>query len=234
MAVISLLSAAIAPGLTLLAYFYLKDRYDAEPFPKVVLMFMLGVFTVIPAIILQHGIEPLAGGHPFIYSFVVTAGLEESLKWLVLMLVIFNHKVFDEPYDGIVYAVAVSLGFATVENIMYAWFSPNSFSALLYRAFLPVSGHALFGVVMGYYLGKAKFTGQRNKFIAYSLLLPVIWHGLFDYILLSSEQYWAWFIFPFMLILWIRSMRNVNTANARSPFRWLKREEEIKLEEIRS
>jgi RsiW-degrading membrane proteinase PrsW (M82 family) len=228
----SILGAAVAPGFALLAYFYLKDRYDTEPFPKVLKLFLMGAVTVVLAVVLQHGLYISGDSHPFIFSFGVSAGIEELLKWTVLMAFIYNHSVFDEPYDGIVYAVAVSLGFATLENIMFA-FQQQSFSALLYRAFLPVSGHALFGVFMGYYLGKAKFTNQKWKYIAYSLCLPVLLHGLFDYIILTTNDYWAWFIFPLMLWLWIRSLRKVQSANSRSPFRWLKRDEEIKLEEIR-
>ncbi|MFD2611989.1 glutamic-type intramembrane protease PrsW [Paenibacillus gansuensis] len=233
LAVLSLLSSAIAPGAALLAYFYWKDRYDAEPFPKVFLMFILGAVAVLPAVFFQHGLQSFTGESTLAFSFISTSLVEESLKWIILMAIIYNHKVFDEPYDGIVYAVSVSLGFATVENILYAWYTQNTFSAMLYRAFLPVSGHALFGVMMGYYLGKAKFTSNKTKYIGYSLILPIVWHGLFDYILLSSAKYWAWFILPFMAVLWIRGLRKVHTANSRSPFRWLKRDEEVKLEEIR-
>lgn len=76
------------------------------------------------------------------------------MKWFVLYHLIFRHEAFDEPYDGIVYAVAVSLGYATLENIIYAFLNAASFSALMIRALLPVSAHALFGVMMGYYLGR--------------------------------------------------------------------------------
>ena len=68
---------------------------------------------------------------------------------------------FDEHYDGIVYGAAVSLGFATVENILYLF--ANGLESALGRAILPVSSHALFGVIMGYYLGKAKFSEGKEK-----------------------------------------------------------------------
>lgn len=225
----SVLSAAIAPGIALLAYFYLKDRYDTEPFSKVAGMFLIGILIVIPILFIQQQFNTESMHGPLSLSFLLSAGLEEFMKWMVLIIIVYRHPVFDEPYDGIVYAVAVSLGFATVENILYAWVQSLTFSELLIRAFLPVSGHALFGVMMGYYLGKAKFMNSPKKYLIYSLLLPVIWHGLFDYILITSKVYWAWIILPFMVLLWIRGIRKVNTANNRSPFRIVKREEEVNL-----
>lgn len=231
MALFPILAAAIAPGIALLAYFYLKDRYDTEPIHMVVKMFVLGMLVVVPTIILQRGMIMAFGDHIFISAFLNSGAAEEFIKWFVLYHIIYNHTEFDEPYDGIVYAVAVALGFATLENIFYAWFEQTSFQQLLVRALLPVSGHALFGVMMGYYMGKAKFTegSKSRRYLWLSLLFPIIWHGLFDYILLMFKSYWIWLIMPFMIVLWGRGLRKVNRANARSPFRVLKREEEVKL-----
>jgi RsiW-degrading membrane proteinase PrsW (M82 family) len=100
----------------------------------------------------------------------------------------------------------------------------------MFRALLPVSGHALFGVMMGYYMGKAKFgtPSEKNKLLLFSLLVPVFWHGLFDFILLQVTNNWIWFMVPLMVYLWLRSLSKVQRANARSPFRLVRREEEIK------
>ncbi|UVI33616.1 glutamic-type intramembrane protease PrsW [Paenibacillus spongiae] len=231
MLVLSILTAAIAPGVALLTYFYLKDRYDAEPVHVVVKVFFLGFLIVLPIMVIQRGLVLWWGDNPFVFSFIVSAGVEELVKWFVLYHIIYNHTEFDEPYDGIVYAVAVSLGFATVENVLYAVNQPTSFGPLLIRAFLPVSGHALFGVTMGYYFGKAKFasgTGIR-KFLLLSFMLPVLEHGVYDWIMGSGTVYWIWFIVPLMLYLWVKGLRKMNRANARSPFRILGREEEVKL-----
>jgi RsiW-degrading membrane proteinase PrsW (M82 family) len=170
------------------------------------------------------------GESPFIFSFVISAGVEEFFKWFVLYHIIYNHTEFDEPYDGIVYAVAVSLGFATLENVMYVFLEPATFGTLMMRALLPVSGHALFGVYMGYSLGKAKFSvGKSVKMHLWlALLLPLIWHGAYDFMLLTVPSTWIWLAVPFMLFLWFSGIRMVNNANAVSPFRFLKREEEIK------
>lgn len=222
----SLVTAAVAPGLALLAYFYLKDRYDSEPVHMVIRMFMLGVLLVFPTMVLQRGFILGTGENEFLFAFAISGGVEEFLKWFVIYNIIYTHAVFDEPYDGIVYCVAISLGFATLENVIYALVHRPSFSGLLFRAFLPVSGHALFGVIMGYYLGQAKFIRERErKYLWLSLLLPIVWHGAFDYILLVLKAYWIWAILPLMSYLWGKSLWKVQRANARSPFRSIPCEE---------
>lgn len=227
---LSVLAAAIAPGVALLAYFYWKDRYDAEPLSIVLKLFLTGVLIVLPAMVVQRGLTLWLGDSPILFSFVISAGVEELLKFFVLYHIIFNHTEFDEPYDGIVYATAVSLGFATLENVLYAFLQPATFGTLMARALLPVSGHALFGVFMGYSMGKAKFSaGKQVKYHLWmAVLIPLVWHGGYDFMMRTVPSDWIWVAVPFMFLLWFRGIRRVNRANAVSPFRWLKREEEIK------
>jgi len=222
-----LLAAAIAPGIALLAYFYWKDRYDAEPLPIVIRLFLTGALTVLPVMIIQRALTLWLGESPFAFSFIISAGVEEFIKWFVLYHIIYNHTEFDEPYDGIVYATAVSLGFATLENVLYAFTEPVTFGMLLARALLPVSGHALFGVFMGYSMGKAKFSaGSQAKLnLAASFALPFLAHGAFDFLLKTVPSEWLWIMVPFMLLLWLRGIRSVNRANSVSPLRLVKREE---------
>jgi RsiW-degrading membrane proteinase PrsW (M82 family) len=230
LSVFSVIMAAIAPGVALLAYFYLKDRYDTEPIHLVIKLFLFGVLLVFPVMVLQRAFVHGFGEDPFVLSFLISAGLEEFLKWFLVYFLIFKHASFDEPYDAIVYAVAVSLGFATLENVFYALFNSASISSLLYRAFLPVSGHALFGVMMGYHLGKAKFNPERKtRNLTYSLILPVFWHGVFDYVLLTAKTYWFWIMIPLMIFLWGRSLWNVSRANSKSPLRVLRHEDQVKI-----
>lgn len=227
----SLFAAAVAPGISLLTFLYLKDRYDSEPIYMVVRMFLFGVLIVLPVMVLQRGFELLPGSHPLLFSFGFSAGIEEAVKWFIFYNIIFNHTEFDEPYDGIVYAAAISLGFATLENVLYAVFSPMTFGTLLIRALLPVSGHALFGITMGYYFGKAKFSSGRARrmFLAISIFMPVLWHGSYDWIITSQIKVWLWVMIPFMIFLWIWGLNQINHANARSPFRVTLMDEEVKL-----
>ncbi|MCL6459238.1 MAG: intramembrane metalloprotease PrsW [Gorillibacterium sp.] len=220
--VLSLIAAAAAPGFALLTYLYLKDRYETEPIKIVLRMFLCGALSVFPVMVLQRALILSFGENIFMFSFVYSAGMEELVKWSILYLLIYKHIAFDEPYDGIVYAAAVSLGFATLENVFYALTSFTTFSQIMLRALLPVSGHALFAVVMGYYMGRAKFSSKRStslKFLAFSLLMPILYHGIFDYILTDYQTYWVWLMAPLMIFLWSRSLWKIKHANSTSPFR---------------
>ncbi|TVY11586.1 glutamic-type intramembrane protease PrsW [Paenibacillus cremeus] len=230
MSVLSVLMAAIAPGVALMSYFYLKDRYDPEPISLVLKLFLFGVLLVFPVMVLQRALVQGLGENPFVFSFLTSAGIEEFFKWFLVYFIIFKHTSFDEPYDGIVYAVATSLGFATLENVLYAFLNDSGFSALMMRAFLPVSGHAMFGVIMGYHLGKAKFSPDGgNKHLLLALVLPLFWHGVFDYTMLVTKTYWIWFMVPLMAFLWMRSLWKVNRANAKSPLRVIHPEDQVKI-----
>jgi len=226
---VPLLVAAVTPGISLLTYFYLKDRYDAEPIRNVLRLFIIGLLLVFPTMFIQRGAVLWLGDSPFTFSFLISGGIEEFLKWFIIYFTIFNQTIFNEPYDGVVYTVAVSLGFATLENVLYAFAQPADPLSLLIRALLPVSGHALFAVIMGFYFGKAKFSGElQRKMLLYSLALPILAHGLFDYIQMAFNASWTWTIIPFIAMLWICAMILVRKALDISPFRYVFQDEMVK------
>lgn len=212
---LGIFSAGIAPGLALLSYFYLKDEVESEPIPVVFRTFLYGALLVFPIMFLQHVLETeqlFVNG--WMVAFFSSGLLEEFFKWFILFYAVYQHVAFDEPFDGIVYGAAVSLGFASAENIFYL--VGNGLEHAIGRALLPVPSHALFGVIMGYYLGKSKFTTSGGKkWIMLSLLVPVILHGSYDYILITQEH-WLYYIMPFMIFLWWFGLRKVKMARALS------------------
>ena len=138
-------------------------------------------------------------------AFLSSSLLEEFFKWFILFYAIYQHVELDEPFDGIVYGVAVSLGFATVENIFYL--IANGIEHAMARALFPVSSHALFGVIMGFYIGKAKFTeGKKAKWVILSLLFPFILHGSYDlYFNLTRKLVIYYFAFyDLSMVVWIK------------------------------
>jgi protease PrsW len=114
-----ILSAGIAPGLALLSYFYLKDQYEHEPILFVFKTFMYGAILTFPIMFFQHVFisENVLRG-TFGNAFIGTSLLAEFFKWFILYFAVYMHRDFNKPYDGIVYGVSVSLGFATIENIL--------------------------------------------------------------------------------------------------------------------
>ncbi len=199
LALIIIISAGAAPGLALLTYFYLKDDYEPEPVLLVLRMFFFGMLIVIPVMFAQYVVDTEFFSPRGMESFLISL-MEEVCKWSIVYIM-FRNPEFDEPYDGIVYSTSVALGFATLENVLYL--HVHGVSLAFTRAVLPVSGHALFGVIMGFYFGKAKFyieTERRCLFLAF--FLPFILHGSYDYILLMQQK-WIYFMLPFMIFLWV-------------------------------
>lgn len=75
----------------------------------------------------------------------------------------------------------VSMGFACTENIMYV--IEGGYQTAILRAFTAIPAHATFGVLMGFYMGKAKFSKNRTLFNLTGLLLAVLFHGAYDFFL---------------------------------------------------
>ena len=106
---------------------------------------------------------------------------------MLIQLCLLVQKAFDEPLDGIIYAVMVSMGFATLENIIYVL--SHGFQTAIMRMFLSVPAHACFGVIMGYYVGMAKFSKSRVRYYKrVGLLLAVLFHGAFDFFLFLQQS----------------------------------------------
>ncbi|THE15062.1 intramembrane metalloprotease PrsW [Bacillus timonensis] len=208
---VAVITAGLAPGLALLSYFYLKDKYDGEPVAMVFRIFIFGALLVFPIMFIQYvlGVEKVFTHH-LLQAFLSVGLLEEFFKWFILFYTVYQHTEFDEQYDGIVYGASLSLGFATLENILYLF--ANGLQFAVGRALLPVSSHALFGVIMGFYLGKAKFSpNEKKKWIFISFLFPFLLHGFYDYILLSMKK-WIYIMVPFMLFLWWFGLHKVKIA----------------------
>ncbi|MED1724183.1 glutamic-type intramembrane protease PrsW [Brevibacillus parabrevis] len=211
---IAMIGAAIAPGIAIMSYFYLRDSLEPEPISMVIRSFIFGMLLVIPIMVLQYIMQNEWNWRSGIVAEIIqSAVVEEFFKWMVIFFTVYKHVEFDEPYDGIVYAVAVSLGFATLENLFYLII--NGMNIAFWRAFLPVSSHALFAVWMGYYLGRAKFSQnskQEKTFLWLSVVLPIGLHALYNAIFLSIQN-WLVVIVPFMLILWWQGLKKVQRAH---------------------
>ncbi|GGA61137.1 glutamic-type intramembrane protease PrsW [Ornithinibacillus halotolerans] len=209
---LGIISAGVAPALALMSFIYLKDRIT-EPIPLIMRTFVFGCLLVFPIMFIQYAFISDEIGNAFVQSFFVVAFLEEFFKWFIFMYVIYQHTEFDAHYDGIVYAVAISLGFATVENILYLFV--NGIEYALSRAIFPVSSHALFGVIMGYYFGKAKMNANhRIRSIVLALILPIVLHGIYNFILITFETNWIFYVVPFMILLWMFGLRRMKMAIA--------------------
>lgn len=182
--------SAIVPSLLLIWYFRGRDVHR-EPAGVIWRVFWLGVLSVIPVLLIAVplgwvvkavGASPLAAG--FLDAFFEAAIPEELCKLLVVWLYASRHREFDEPMDGIVYGAVASLGFATLENVLYTM--SGGMGVAVARALTAVPCHASWGAIMGYYVGQARFgSGKRTRHWLLAFLIPTVLHGLYDFPLLA-------------------------------------------------
>jgi RsiW-degrading membrane proteinase PrsW (M82 family) len=215
MLALTLGGSAIVPSLLLLWYIYSRDR-NPEPGGLLMRTFVWGTLICLPVIPLatalenagmQTGLQMNMWGAAGVKAFLGAAVPEELLKFLVLMLFIWPKPDFDEPMDGVVYGAAASLGFATLENVLYV--SQYGLGTAVLRAVTAVPGHAFTGVVMGAFVGRARFAAPHQKpgLLFQGLFWAVVLHGLYD-MFLMTESGWAVFALAvlFIEIRWGRQL----------------------------
>ena len=184
-----------------------------EPRKTLFRTFIFGLLITFPIMFIQYVLqEEQLITNPFFLNVVFSSTMEEFFKWFIIFAFIYRHVEFDDPYDGILYGAAASLGFATMENLLYLL--TFGIDTAFMRALLPVSSHALFGVVMGYYFGKSKFTKNNRsmEYLVLSIGAPLLLHFAYNSILMF-EDYWVYLIAPFMLFLWWFALRKVKLAH---------------------
>lgn len=174
--------AAILPTILLLRWFRNSDQFP-EPWPTVRNVFWRGVWIVAPVIVVAYFLRPFQPSDivwgSFYKAFMLAAVPEELFKYLVLILYCLRLKEFDEPIDGIVYGVTVSLGFATLENILYV--INGGLSVAIMRALTAVPAHAMMGAIMGYFIAKTMLEPNlKIRYFALAFIIPVIIHGFYD------------------------------------------------------
>lgn len=241
-----LVIAALAPAAALCIYVFKKDRVEKEPIGLLLFLLLAGVVITTPAATLEGFIigildavfapfmSVLADGtavftsviphriYNFFKAFIGVALVEEGLKWGALILVTRKNREFNSVFDGLIYAIFVSLGFAAFENVLYV--IQNGWMVAIMRAVLAVPGHMFDAVIMGYFYsmwhltdkaaeiesslhaeGILRFSGKTfssKNYIIMSLLMPVLAHGLYDYCCFVGSGLSTLALYVFVIILY--------------------------------
>lgn len=218
----NLIGLASAPVIIILVYIYFRDKYEREPIGLLIKALLAGAMTVIPVLLVNSYVEPFkanfTGYAEVAYvAFIVAGFVEELFKFLALFLIIWNNREFNERFDGIVYAVFISLGFAWVENIMYVYNYGHTTAYM--RAFTAIPAHALFGITMGYFFGLAKFM-KKDRLLNFSkaIIYPIILHGVYDFILMTRHNLLLLVFIPFIIYLWHAGFKKLKIHSKNSRF----------------
>ena len=223
-----LISVALAPVILLLIYVYRRDKYEKEPKKLLAKVFIFGIISVIPVYFIETALTnywhtkyalPSMQLNTAAYdAFVVAAFTEEFFKILVFFIFIQKNKNFNEKFDGIIYAVFISMGFAATENLMYVLGS--GFSTGIIRAFTAVPAHAIFAVTSGYFLALAKFKPSGKLiYLILALAVPVLLHGIYDFILLAKNDLLLIIFVPYVIFILIIALKGMKRHSDASRFK---------------
>lgn len=185
-----LLALALAPGVAIGVYIYLKDHHEREPIGLLLRAFFFGMLSVPVTLLIGSVIDQFVTidessvSEQAVHAFLIVALVEEFSKFIFVRGILYNSSHFNEPFDGIVYSVMVSMGFATLENLLYVY--SGGMGTAIMRMFTAVPAHATFAVLMGFYLGKAKFEHKKGYYALHALGVATLFHGAYDYCLFIS------------------------------------------------
>lgn len=219
-------AAAVLPAIFLLRYIYRNDTVEKEPAGLLVSLLLVGVLSALCAAIVEGVAGTILNAlvpegtrlHTILLAFVVVAAVEEGAKFLMLRRRTWWNPNFNYRFDGIVYAVFVSLGFAAFENIQYVF--RYGLSVALPRALFAVPGHMCFAIFMGLFYGRAKLLdglgdwrgARREQRTGY--LLAVFFHGFYDACAMMGTARATGVFLVFVVLMYLLVFRLVRRESA--------------------
>lgn len=253
-----LILLALLPAFVLCFYVFKKDRADKEPIGLLISLLFFGALSCFPAAFLETVIGSVIDGgflpygeaslslldgsdlvaYNLITYFLGVGLIEEGVKWLVMFLRTNKHRAFNSLFDGIIYAVFVSLGFAALENIFYV--TDSGFEVAVLRAVISVPGHAFFGVIMGYFytmyhaqknaqtiesdlrsrgaIPEGKTAFRPGLMLLLSIVVPTLAHGFFDFSISMDSEIFTVAFYVFVIALYVFCFRAVRKISKKDAF----------------
>lgn len=219
--------AAVLPAIILLRCVYRHDTVEKEPLGLLVTLLLMGVVAALASGVLERiaqGIltllvAPNSPAYTILLAFLGVALVEEGMKFWLLKRRTWEHPAFNYRFDGVVYAVFVSLGFAAYENILYVF--NYGLSVALPRALLAVPGHMSFAVGMGIFYGRAKCCWERGddvgatRNIVLGYVLAVFLHGFYDACAMIGTSLSTVLFVIFVMIMFLGVYRSLKREAAR-------------------
>ena len=218
-------AAAVIPAVFLMLYTYRMDKADKEPTGLLVKLVLCGCLAAVPAYILetvmQDVILPRIPFHSYTaYYIVLAAGIgliEEGCKYFFLHRVTWDDPAFNYRFDGLIYAVFVSLGFAALENILYIY--NYGLEIFLSRALLAIPAHFAFAVIMGSWYGAAKVqevrgnTGKMHMNLIVAYLAAAVLHAIYDALAMIGTDAAVIIFFAFVGVMYVAIYRKVRAES---------------------
>jgi len=213
---------ALIPGIFWVWFYRRRDKKHPEPLKLIVKVFLWGMVITLPAIGLELAVDyffPYSRSTNFFViafsALFIVAPIEEILKFFVVKEKVYENSAFDEPLDGIIYAIVAALGFASLENILVV-FSEGQ-EAIILRFATATLMHAITSGIVGYHLGLLKFGAKQKQysakkkkyFIAQGLAIAIILHGVYNIIASTRTALTISLVVMIIVIMYIMLSRSI-------------------------
>ena len=221
---IILLAAAVLPAVYLLSQVYKMDTIEKEPWSLLRKLLLFGAISGIPAALVESLLTGLLMNvftegtvlYNLAAGFIVAALVEESFKFLFLYKFTFRSPDFNFRFDGVVYAVFVSMGFAILENILYVF--QGGLGVAVTRALLALPLHAACGVYMGIAYGQQKVNSLYKPASFSSVALaclptPILIHGFYDFCAFMQTEIFTLVFIAFVIVVFILTLKRIKKAS---------------------
>ncbi len=180
---------SLVPAALWIAFFYRMDANEPEPKGMIVRVFLLGALLAsglgLPLISLFNLPDWLyaAPWVTLLGAVLVLGFTQEFLKYAAVRFSVYRLPEFSERTDGIIYAVAAGLGYATVLNVEFMLDSGGGNLGLAAaRIVLTALAQASFAGVTGYFLGRQRFEARPLWWMPLGLTISALLNGLFFYL----------------------------------------------------
>ena len=217
-----LLLAALIPPIVLMVMVYRQDKIEKEPLNLIIRLILFGFLSTVPAVILEVAADAVLSAifwNPYslvylaVSNFIGVALIEEGCKYFFLKRQTWNHPEFNYRFDGIVYAVSVSLGFAALENVEYVFL--YGLGTAVTRALLAIPLHCICGIFMGHYYGEAKLAEVKgwnhlcSQNLTMAILVPTLLHGFYDFAISADGAIFTLIFLAYVVILDVTAIRSI-------------------------
>jgi RsiW-degrading membrane proteinase PrsW (M82 family) len=188
----AILSLLPAPIIALALFLLLRYKYPDSTFHLIYKTFIMGIVGIVPVFLIDRLINFLHLDHlhslnrTLFYAFVLTAGVFEMWKFLVLRLLIYPSKQVNKSFDVIIYSIVVAAGFTTAYSVYALFYAPSYISVSLYA----ITAGPVFvsiAVIMGYFTGVALNRQYPVAEFITGLFIAIVFHGIYRFCLLTTD-----------------------------------------------
>lgn len=214
------ITLAFAPLLAIAMYFYFTNRYNRDYGRLLVISFFTGAMGIAILFLAETlsawlGLNDIRGlKRTVFFSFITFALSSEIGKFILYRYYIIPHRIIDRPIHGIIFSIMTSLGFSTLSLALFMLdpFGLQRYFPYTLFAFVVVPANIMFAVIMGFFVGMAKFMKARFFFSLMGMLGAAFFHGIFAFCLITNDfKLLSLFSFGSTIIVFILGLKAAYT-----------------------